>query len=174
MVLSKHYRTEGNFTWEILKAAQNRLNKWQAFADLLHQPKDIVEAEWLHMREQAGYRLLAWREPQMFIKQQLQDDLNTPEAIMWLDRLSDEIQVLPDNKRFLRCFREFLEFADNIFGFRLSNRNDITDKQKDMIAKRTEAREKGSWELSDSLRKRLSEEGIAVRDTSYGPIWSRL
>ena len=27
-ILSKHYQTEGNFTWEILEAAQARLDHW--------------------------------------------------------------------------------------------------------------------------------------------------
>ncbi len=31
-ILSKHYQTEGNFTWEILEAAQARLNHWRDYA----------------------------------------------------------------------------------------------------------------------------------------------
>ncbi|MCA9329993.1 cysteine--tRNA ligase, partial [Candidatus Saccharibacteria bacterium] len=41
LVLSKHYRTEGNFTWEILDSAQNRLNNWRTAIDILWQPQHI-------------------------------------------------------------------------------------------------------------------------------------
>ena len=42
-ILSKHYQTEGNFTWEILEAAQARLNHWRDYAVLRHQTHDTLE-----------------------------------------------------------------------------------------------------------------------------------
>lgn len=36
-VLSKHFQTEGNFTWEIMKSANQRYKNWQRAASLRHQ-----------------------------------------------------------------------------------------------------------------------------------------
>lgn len=42
LVLSKHYQTEGNFTWDILRSAQNRLMKWRAAADMIWQTEELT------------------------------------------------------------------------------------------------------------------------------------
>jgi len=42
-ILSKHYQTEGNFTWDILEAAQARLDHWRGYAALRHQTHDTLD-----------------------------------------------------------------------------------------------------------------------------------
>ena len=37
LVLESHYRTESNFSWEILEAAKNRLKNWLSVADRMYQ-----------------------------------------------------------------------------------------------------------------------------------------
>jgi cysteinyl-tRNA synthetase len=68
LVLSKHYATEGNFTWDILEAAQNRLNNWQRAGDLRWQG--------------AGDG-----EPNSSLLEILQNDLDTPSAMSRIDEL---------------------------------------------------------------------------------------
>jgi cysteinyl-tRNA synthetase len=43
-----------------------------------------------------------------------------------------------------------------------------------MIADRQAARDAKDWATSDKLRDELKEQGITVRDTANGPIWSRI
>ena len=68
LVLSSHYRTEGNFSWEILDAAQARLGNWRASAarrwqihDSLQQTsplkQGIVSEEDYSLLEDYTYRL---------------------------------------------------------------------------------------------------------------------
>ena len=166
LYLQAHYRTQLNFTWESLEGAQNRLRHWQALADLVFQPTDVKH-------DNPALRQIDRQEPQLFIKQQLAEDLNTPEAITWLDRLSDDIEILPTDQKIIKHFKDFLSFADSVFGLGLSDRKDITGDQKKLLHERQTSRDVKDWEKSDGLRDKLKEQGIVVRDTEYGQIWSR-
>lgn len=168
LVLSKHYRTEGNFTWDILEASSNRLKRWYALAVLLHQPKQL--ANWVDVKEQTAYKRIAQHTSEDDMLRTLQNDLNAGEAFGEIDRLADEITVLPDNEKFLKQFGDFLDAVDQLFGLNL-RRDDITDEQKALIAEREKAREAKDWAKSDELRDKLSEQGVTIRDTPYGTIW---
>lgn len=152
LVLSKHYRTEGNFTWEILEAAQNRLKNWLAISDL------------------------RWQRPQLQINvtdsiflKALQDDLNTPQILYFIDDILGDSQFTSANKA---PSDEFLEYLRDLTGIDLL-RPDIKPKQKQLIKDREIARKAKDWAGSDRLREQLKKQGIEVKDSPHGTIWSR-
>lgn len=143
LFLQSHYRTQANFTWEVLEAAGTALNNLQSWADLCFQGQpDISENE---LED---------------IKSAVFDDLNTPKALALLAELGN-----PD--------KAALKLLDELFGLRLSDRKDIADDQKDLIKQRESARQSADWRLADELRQRLSKDGIELNDTPDGPIWYR-
>ncbi len=144
VVLSKHYRTEGNFTWDILEAAQNRLNNWRAAGDLRWQGagKGSVDSGLLEL---------------------LQNDLDTPGAVAKIDELLGTEQPTGLHK--------LLDEIRDLLGITL-HRDDITDEQKSLISEREQARTNKDWAKSDELRDLLAKQGIAVRDTPSGTIWA--
>lgn len=164
MVLSKHYQTEGNFTWEILEASQNRLNELRAWADLRHQPSTAVMTTELEE---------LFRDTKQGIIEALQNDLNTPEALAALGKLVNYMQNIAVPGLEGEQTDGTLEFLDSVFGLELANRPDITDEQKQLIKDRETARETKDWAKSDQLRDQLKQLGILVDDTPHGPIWSR-
>ena len=168
LVLSKHYRTEGNFTWDILEAANNRLHRWYALAALVHQPQQLDN--WLELKERTAYKRIAHHTSGDDMLRTLQNDLNAGEAFGEIDRLADEITVLPANEVFLKQFNDFLDAVDQLFGINL-RRSDISDEHKQLIAVREQARGAKDWAKSDELRDKLLADGIAIRDTPYGSIW---
>lgn len=148
LVLSSHYRSESNFSWEILEAAQNRLKHWQAAADLRWQKtsiptgtNDVLEA--------------------------LQDDLDTPRAIATIDAIFSHLHESGDAPAV-----EILENIRDWLGIDLL-KSDISDGQKQLIREREEARANKDWAKSDELRDLLKEQGLEVKDTPNGTIWSR-
>ncbi len=164
MVLQSHYRNQSNFTWENLEGAQNRLNELRAWADLRHQPSaDSMPAELDEM----------FRDTQEGILKALQDNLNTPEALAAWGKLISHMQTIPIPGVEGKYTDGTLAFLDAVFGLDLSNRPDITDEQKQLIAKRQQAREAKDWAESDRLRDQLKKQGIEIKDTSHGVIWSR-
>lgn len=165
MILSKHYRTEGNFTWQILEAASNRLKGFEAFADLRFQKfnpnNQLADDYFEHKLED--------------IKSALNNDLDTPEALKIINETIDYVENNLGNINFVasKDFASFLENIDNLLGLHLSKRQDITEKQKGLINQREKARIDKDFEKSDKLRQELEKHGILVRDTTYGTVWSR-
>lgn len=158
-VLQSHYRNSANFTWESLQAAQNLLISLRAWADLKHQHVAHNTA----VGESYGPALRA-------VQAAMSDDLNTSIALAEFAALASQSEskgVDPDK------IQPLLNIADNLLGLQLSNRPTINDTQKSLIQERQAARGTKDWVTSDRLRDTLLEQGISVRDTPQGPIWSR-
>lgn len=163
MVLQSHYRSQTNFSWENLEAAQNRLKTFWAMADLRFQAV-----------EKPSIGTSAFDSVESEIMGHLTNDVNGPNALAVLNAfeslLKDKLISKADENR----FDKFLRFLDNILGLDLSGRDDITNEQKELIAARQAAREAKDWAKSDEQRDELQKQGIAVRDTEHGPVWSKL
>jgi cysteinyl-tRNA synthetase len=162
-ILSKHYRTEGNFTWEILEASQNRLNSYRAMADQLWQPSEqgTVDDAQINQAQEA-------------VRAALQDDLNTPGALAALSQLESAIDTGGISKSSQTVFSAFLQWIDSVLGLILSQRPNISEEQQILIKERQEARDDQNWEISDRLRNQLAGQGIEIKDTPRGQIWNRL
>lgn len=150
LVLESHYRTEANFSWEVVEAAQNRLKRWQSVADLRWQVNRSAE---LNPTELLGA---------------LQNDLDTPKALSLLDQYFDKVEAnytYPDIST--------LRTIEDYFGINLL-KDDIQAGTKQLLNERQAARDTKDWQKSDQHRDKIKEQGIAVRDTPQGQIWSRL
>ena len=161
LILSKHYTTEGNFTWENLEAAQNRLKRFQDMADLKWQPTG--DKNWI--QESVTKQMI-------FLP--VYDDLNTQLGLAGLSDFTTNAETYLISEEESEQFNDLLDQIDLVYGLNLSKRHDITEKQKQLIAEREEAREAKNWARSDEIREELKEQGLEIKDTDHGPIWSRL
>lgn len=165
LVLSSHYRNESNFTWEILEASQNRLKELRAWADLRHQPStDTMPPELDELFKTTKEKVLA----------ALQDDLNTPQALAELGKLVSYMSDIPIPGVEGKYTDGTLPLLDDLLGLNLDGRPDITAEQKQLIQDREAAREAKDWQKSDELRDKLKSQNLEIKDTPYGPRWSRL
>ncbi len=162
LILQSHYRSQAQFSFANLEAASNRLKDYQAMAALVWQAHDAAGGTSEFMDVSAS------------ILEALQDDLNTPEALARLSRFSGEIKENGISTAELPAFKTFLQFLDATLGLNLSQVEDITDAQKQLIAQREQAREQRDWEKADELRQALSTQGIGVSDTEHGAVWYKL
>lgn len=160
MVLSKHYRTEGNFTWDILEASNNRLKEWQAIADMRWQVSSVnAQVNEVDMAKDA-------------ILAPLSDDLNTPLAIKNVEDSLKHFYVNYPNWG-KNDMDKLLSFIKELLGIDLA-KPDITSAQKSLINDREAVRGTKDWNKSDELRDVLKRSGVDLKDTDHGPIWSRL
>ena len=160
LYLQAHYRTQLNFTWEALSAAETYLKNLQAWADLKFQPQ-------LGHKEHAGD---AYGPTLDKIKAELSNDLNTSGALSELSRLvalAEQEGVDPQK------LQPLLVTLDQLLGLRLADRQDIGQDDKDLIAQRQQARQAKDWAKADQLRRQLADKGLEINDTPHGPIWSR-
>jgi cysteinyl-tRNA synthetase len=144
LFLQSHYRTQANFTWEGLQAANEHLSNLRAWADLRHQAEPAVDKVMVRPAKGAIFT-----------------DLNTPKALAELAGLKDAPSP------------EILVLLDDLLGLDLADRPDISQSDKDLIARREAARQSKDWELADKLRQDLSGRNIEINDTESGPIWYR-
>jgi cysteinyl-tRNA synthetase len=160
-ILESHYRSQSQFSWESLEAAQNRLRSYAAMA----------VRRWQSFAEQGGMTSDDLSASKERIQQALQNDLNTAQALAELSGLADAIDSHGISISAQVAFGELLEWLDSALGLQLTDLEDITDAQKQLVIDRQKARESKDWAESDKLRDILSGQGISVRDTPNGPIW---
>lgn len=161
LVLSSHYRTEGNFSWEILESANNRLVSLQQSADMQFQPKNIDP--WMDASQ--------WR---LTIMSALDDDLNTPQVLSTLSELAQQCGDRLLSEEDIFELKAVLQFIDDVLGLSLTQRSDLSSEQLQLLEKRSVARKNKDFSASDDLRNDLLASGVAVRDTTHGQIWSRV
>jgi cysteinyl-tRNA synthetase len=156
LLLTGHYRSPMNFTWEAVMAAQTaRERALRTFADLKGDgdPDPVYQGR--------------------FAKA-LYDDLNTPEAIavMW-DVIKDE-KLAPGTKR-----ATLLDF-DRVLGLGFSSReapakvpvSTVPQEVRALVTEREAARTAGDWARADALRGEIQGRGFSVEDTPRGPVIS--
>lgn len=164
LVLQSHYRSQSKFSWEDLEAAHNRLQAYEAMADLRWQP--VTDPAYRY----TGPDYTRFREK---ILASLADDLDSPRALAQLSIVEGGSRPFAANSKELEIFESFLVHIDEALGLRLHARPDISDEQKQLIAERQTARAAKDWTTSDRVRDALLEQGIGIRDTPQGPIWFR-
>ncbi len=167
-ILQSHYRTETNFTWDNIQAAHNRLQRWKKVAVLRWQTHDT-----LHTDESKHHDIHDSMQAALSsAKDMLGNDLNTPEALVAIETLFDELDVTNiDNLRH-DSLVEFLQALDELLGLNLLvSTPDITDQQKQDIIRRQQVRADKDWAESDTIRQQLETSGIVVKDTAHHTIW---
>lgn len=162
LVLQSHYRTQADFTWESLHAARERRQSLQAMADMRFQ-----------LQKDGGIESRELHQAQATILHNLQHDLNTPKALAVLAQVEQSITTRGIAQANQTTFQEFLSFIDSVLGLQLLASQDISPAQKTLLAQRQAARQAKNWQAADSLRARLQEQHLLVRDTPHGQIWQR-
>jgi cysteinyl-tRNA synthetase len=162
LVLQAHYRNQVNFTFESLNGAAQRLLRYRNFAALRFQGNND------HNDNNDGSSTAGAADISGIV-QALEEDLDTPRALVALEAVIDSFEsaeaISYDD------LTQVLTQLDAVFGLSLLGISDITDEQKKLIYERQAARDNKDWAKSDELRDTLLEQGIGVRDNASGPIW---
>jgi cysteinyl-tRNA synthetase len=147
LLLSTHYRSQFNFTFEALDAAGAAVERLRNFV------RRLQDAE----GEGSGGKVAELlRGVQLGFGGAMDDDLNASVA---LGALFDVGAVM---KRF-----------DGVLGVvgEVEQEDALPKEAKQLIEKREEARKAKDWATADALRARLSEMGVVVEDTAQGVRW---
>ncbi|MCL5004483.1 MAG: cysteine--tRNA ligase [Patescibacteria group bacterium] len=155
LVLTSHYRSKLNFTWESLQAAQNALNN-------LHNEMIIINADKKSASISENQRKLAYEK--QFLDA-INDDLNTPKAIALVRKIVKDKNLSSNAKKSL------VLKLDKALGLGLKNvkSEKIPLKIKQMADERDKLRANKQFIPADLLRKKIEELGYIVEDTAAGP-----
>lgn len=163
LLLTAHYRSQLNFTWESLGAAQTALVKlYKIAADL--------KTKTGHATSEPG----AKEEYAEQFLNLINNDLDTPKALALVWEMFRSPLLTNQDKL------ELLLKFDEIFGLKINeNVNNQTAKAivftelpaeiKDLVLRREKARLDKDWAESDRLRDEITSAGYDLKDTPEGP-----
>ena len=151
-LLENRYRSQIDLTWDALRAADALLKRWR---------KSM--SQW-------GISELTKFDSE--INELTMADLDTPRIILRLRAVEKDSTVGDQDKRAI-----FL-YADQLLGLDLNRTlqsdQPISAEIESLLLSRAEARIKQNWIEADSLRDKLAELGIEVRDGVDGQSWERI
>lgn len=175
-LLSSHYRSVMDFTWEGLEAAkQGYMRLLNAYREIRRQVAEAPAGK--HAGLEAAIDALEAR-----FATALDDDLNTAQALAaFFEFVTEFNRAMPDKPG-----RDTLARAEEVFGrlgegvlglfpkrvLEASLGGELLDGLiKLLLEIREEARRERNFALSDQIRNRLMELGLTVEDTREGPKW---
>ncbi len=169
LLLSTHYRTPLNFTFENLKGAENSLRRLLDFKKRLEEivPEGKYNAKLHNFREAAK---------EMFEKY-MDDDLNISPALAAVFGLMKETNVALEknalDQRNIQEIREtFLNF-DRVLGLLETKKTILPEEIENLIKARESARKRKDFKKADEMRKKLLDAGIVLEDTKKGVRWKK-
>lgn len=182
-ILTSHYRSPLDYSNEALDAANKGLERLHNTVKGLRER--IIDAKDGSMPEEIYEKLEHYKKTFL---DAMDEDINTPGAIAVLFDLSKEVNTLLNSGKVIskKCLEDidklYQELGGNILGiipktFESEKRVE-TDVLKNvmqvLIDTRNELRKAKQWQLSDFIRSKLSEIGIALDDKPEGTTWRKI
>lgn len=169
-MMQSHYASTLDFSNDALKAAEKGFKRMMTAIDVLEKIKP-VETSTFNVADFSKSCYAA-----------MNDDFNCPILIAQLFEGVKNINLMNEgkaglNETDLATFREiFSAFVFDVLGFRKESETGGNHKALDtvmqmVIEMRKKARENKDWAMSDAIRDKLKEAGIAIKDTKEGVEW---
>ena len=157
-VLESHYRSQSRFSLDNLTNSHNRFLSWQEKIVLIYQNNLPDSTQPTVNFDQTKKEIINY----------LADDLNTPMVLKTIDQLFNQINYTNFKPSELK---DFIKFLDQMLGFQLSSINDISSKNKDLIAQRSNYKKQFNWAEADKIRQHLSSQKIGLKDEPDQTYW---
>ena len=169
LLLSTHYRQQLNFTFEGLKAAEKAVERLTLFNQRLSETNGTPAGEDLENL------LNAARED---FEEAMDNDLNITEALAVVfdfvrdvNRMVDQGQV---SRKEAGTVHDLMMQFDRVLAVMGEVKKELLPKEiEELIQKREQARKAKDWKTADDIRRKLSEMGIVLEDTTSGVKWRR-
>lgn len=184
-ILTTHYRSPLDFSNEALDAADKGLER-------LHNTVKHVRERLQYAAEEDGSAPTAIYEKLDSYKKAFLDamdeDINTSDAIAVLFDLSKEVNTLLNSGEVIskKCLEDidtlYRQLGGDILGIIPQTLESDQKGEGDilksvmgvLIDTRTELRKVKQWQLSDFIRNKLTEIGIALDDKPTGTVWKKI
>ena len=174
-MLSAHYRSQLNFSADLMEAAKNSLERILTAADRVKEIADkatameATEEEKKLIEEADRYRIK--------FEEAMDDDFNTADAIAAIFEL---VKFLNTNvnegstKIFASLMYAQLGALLAILGIKIQRKKELLDADiEKLIEERQAARKEKNFARADEIRDELLKKGIILEDTREGVKWKR-
>lgn len=172
LLLSSHYRTQQNFTFQGLDGARASLARLAAFITRIHE---ISKSNVIGVHEMDE---IISNADTAFCKH-LADDLNISAALATLFDLVREINGLADQEKLTSqnasAIMALWKKWNQVLGFLPDPiSEEIPQALQEFLYQREAARRSKNYSLSDQLRKKIEEQGYLIEDTANGARLKRI
>ncbi len=175
-MLSAHYRSQLNFSAELMEAAQNSFDRiLTAVENLKYLIKNSNSKNEISEKEQAQLNEMTLFEDKFDAA--MDDDFNTADAISAIFELVKYVNTntSSDNSAVYlqRLLDKLVELSD-ILGLIVDRKEEILDADiEKLIGERQAARKERNFARADEIRDILLRQGIVLEDTREGVKWHR-
>ncbi len=170
LLLSSHYRSQMNFTWEAMEQAKNNLQKIADWVGNLKSVSNggstsIMEVEPPRESEKIDFSHIYQKR----FESAMNDDINTPLALAVLyDLIGETNKMISEdklNKETADNILKFWERINKVFGLIITeNKIEIPADILMLAEERKQARISGNFAASDELRKKIELVGYVIED----------
>ncbi|MDV3426320.1 MAG: cysteine--tRNA ligase [Bacillota bacterium] len=174
-MLSGHYRTQINFSQELLESAKSALDRIKnAVSNLLNLSKETKKSKISEEEKVYLDKLLSYKDK--FIEK-MDDDFNTADG---LSVIYDLIRDINSNISY-NSSKELIDGAyklikDLLQPFAILNKegkDTLEEEVEKLIEERQQARKDKNYKRSDEIRDYLKDKGIVLEDTPQGVRWKK-
>ncbi|MBQ7765472.1 MAG: cysteine--tRNA ligase [Lachnospiraceae bacterium] len=174
-MLSAHYRSQLNFSADLMEAAKNSLERILNAAERMQGL--LANAQTGAMTD-AEKELLATAKTLMEkYEAAMEDDFNTADAISAIFELVKFMNTNANennSKEYLEALNAMFKTMTDVCGIITEKKAEILDAEiEQMIADRQAARKAKDFAKADEIRNQLLEMGIVLEDTREGVKWKR-
>ncbi|MCL2739710.1 MAG: cysteine--tRNA ligase [Oscillospiraceae bacterium] len=174
-MLSAHYRSPINFSYDLLKSAENGLERIKTCIEtlefLIANRPPLLRGGGIDEVDDGGVRFSEYKS--RFLAT-LDDDFNTAAAISVIFDLVRDINTMASeaSKETLQTALDLIHELCGILRIlpvgAATGRPQIDDEIQKLINERDLARQNKDWAKSDEIRDLLAEKGIVIKDTPKG------
>ena len=175
-ILSGHYRMPINFSDELLKAAQNGLERIMTAVE--SSDFILANASSLHPEDAAAKELAdATSEAKASFIANMDDDMNTADAITSVYTLvrvlNTHLTAKDVSEKEIKAAADMICELMNVLGLDvraiLKKDSGIPSEVMDLVNQRVEAKKNKDFAKADALRDQVSAMGYQIKDTPQGP-----
>ena len=174
-MLSAHYRSQLNFSAELMEAAANGYERIVTSVSNLNYLLKAAVSDTMGEEEQALVK-----EAEGFIAkfdEAMDDDFNTADAISAIFELVKFVNTNTSessSKAFLEALKAEIIMLSDICGLIVEKQEEMLDADIEaLIAERQAARKEKNFVRADEIRDELLSKGIILEDTREGVKWKR-
>lgn len=172
-MISGHYRTQINFTMEVLDSAKASLDRMYNALNILNgylkNEKQAITPEEEVLKED----FLTYKD--RFIEK-MDDDFNTADGISVIFELIRDVNVKINELSSVELVKFVMSLLKDLgtpLGIMQNELGGTLEEEvEELIKKRNEARKNRDFALSDKIRDDLTKKGIILEDTAQGVRWS--
>ena len=172
-MLSSHYRTQINFSKELLDSSKSAMER--LYNSIGNLENLLVEVKTDELKEEEKAFAEKLKEYKAKYIEKMDDDFNTADALAVIFDMVKDINIninINSSKHMIKFSLDTIrELGAPLGMLQGSTKESLESEIESLIQERQKARKDKNWALADKIRDDLKSRGITLEDTPQGVRW---